>query len=238
MKNFGYLTNEEYHAIRDCLGLTQNEAADLHGLSRKETVQAWEWGKSTISTAACDKITATINKINDILEQIITDWEETQDDVFLITYDDEDYQRYIFGLGRELPNSVHKKLMYRAYVELKRLGAIAYIVKFNRASYAYFLAEKGRTDDIEQRYNWARWYRTNYFNVLPIEKEERRIATHTAEEMYFWLTDHPNIKGFDRYMDIVKFRMDGNNLTQVAQLLGVSRQRINKLWHDLDDMID
>lgn len=238
MKNYGYLTGEEYKALRKLLGFSQKEACDFHGLKRVESFQQWEWGKSTLSQPACDKITDLMNRINDLIEETITKWEETKEDVFLITYDDEDYQKYVFGLGRELPNSVHTMLQYRTYAELKRIGALAYIVKFNKSSYAFYLSENGITDSVENRFKWAKWYRLNYFNVLPVEKEERREVTHTLEDMYLWLTDHTSIRGFDRYMDIVKLRMEGNNLTQVAQLLGVSKQRINKMWHDLDDMID
>lgn len=238
MINYGYLTGEEYRALRKTLGLTQQEAIELHGINRTQTLKQWEWDKSTISIPACDKITELSNKINDLIEEVIVKWEQDKQDVFLITYDDDDYQKYIFGLGRNLPNNVHKMMTYRAYVELKRLGALAYIVKFNKISYAHYLAEFGSTDTPENRTSWAKWYRLNYFNVLPVEKEERREVIHTLEEMYFWLTDHPKLRGFDRYMDIVKLRMDGNNLTQVAQLLGVSKQRINKMWHDLDNMVE
>lgn len=238
MKNYGYLTGEEYLAIRKMLGLTQDEAAELHGLKRKETILWWENNKSTLSLPACDKITELSNKINDLIDEIKVKYEQDKQDVFLITYDDEDYQKYIFGLGRNLPNNVHKMMTYRAYVELRKIGALAYIVKFNKSSYAHYLAEFGATDTPENRTSWAKWYRLNYFNVLPVDKEERREVIHTLEEMYFWLTDHPKLRGFDRYMEIIKLRMDGNNLTQVAQLLGVSKQRINKMWHDLDNMVD
>lgn len=237
MKNYGYLTGEEYRAIRKILGLSQQEATELHGLKKKEGLQMWEWGKSTLSLPACDKITSLLNKMDDAIEEVVTKWESDKEDVFLITYDEDDYKRYIFGLGKDLPNSVHTMLIYRTYAELKRIGALAYIVKFNKASYAHYMSEFGVLDTPENRTKWAKWYRLNYFNVLPVEKEERRVTTHTAEEMYYWLTDHTSIRGFDRYMEIVKLRMDGNNLTQVAQILGVSRQRINKMWHDLDDKI-
>lgn len=236
MKNYGYLTGEEYRAIRKILGLSQQEATELHGLKKKEGLQMWEWGKSTLSLPACDKITALLNKMDDMIEQTVEQWEQTKEDVFLITYDEDDYKRYIFGLGKDLPNSVHTMLQYRTYAELKRIGALAYIVKFNKASYAHYMSEFGVLDTPENRTKWAKWYRLNYFNVLPVEKEERRVTNHTAEEMYYWLTDH-HIRGYERYMEIVKLRMDGNNLTQVAQILGVSRQRINKMWHDLDDKI-
>ena len=236
MKNYGYLTGEEYRAIRKILGLSQQEATELHGLKKKEGLQMWEWGKSTLSLPACDKITSLLNKMDDAIEEVVTKWESDKEDVFLITYDEEDYKRYIFGLGKDLPNSVHTMLIYRTYAELKRIGALAYIVKFNKASYAHYMSEFGVLDTPENRTKWAKWYRLNYFNVLPVEKEERRVTTHTAEEMYYWLTDH-HIRGYERYMEIVKLRMDGNNLTQVAQILGVSRQRINKMWHDLDDKL-
>lgn len=238
MINYGYLTGEEYRAIRELLGFSQQEAADFHGMAQKLTINQWEWNKNTVSRIACDAITNLINKINDKIEEIITKWENDKQDVFLITYNDEDYQKYTFGLGRELPNSVHTMMIYRAYIELKRIGALAYIVKFNKDSYAYFMADLGKVDTAESRNEWAKWYRLNYFNVLPPEKEERRATVHTADEMYLWLTDHPNIKNFKRYMDIVKLRMDGNNLTQVAQLLGITKQRVNQLWHDLDNMVD
>ena len=236
MKNYGYLTGEEYRAIRKLLGMTLEEAATLHGFNDDRTLKQWESNKTTTSLPACDKITELLNKIDDLIEQVVVKWESDKEDVFLITYDDDDYKKYIFGLGKDLPNSVHTMLIYRTYAELKRIGALAYIVKFNKASYAHYMSEFGVFDTPENRTKWAKWYRLNYFNVLPVEKEERREVTHTLEEMYFWLTDH-HIRGFDRYMDIVKLRMEGNNLTQVAQILGVSRQRINKMWHDLDDMI-
>lgn len=237
MKNYGYLTGEEYRAIRKILGLTLEETATLHGFLEDRTIKQWEAEKSTTSRPACDKITTLLNRINDLIEETIVQWESDKQDVFLITYDDDDYKKYIFGLGKDLPNNVHTMMIYRTYIELKRIGALAYIVKFNKASYAHYMSEFGTTDTPENRTKWAKWYRLNYFNVLPVEKEERRITTHTTEEMYLWLTDH-HIRGYDRYMDIVKLRMDGNNLTQVAQILGVSRQRINKMWHDLDDMLD
>lgn len=236
MKNYGYLTGEEYKAIRKMLGMNQQDAAEFHGLKRKETLVWWENNKATVSLPACDKITALLNKIDDAIEEVVVKWESDKEDVFLITYDEDDYKRYIFGLGKDLPNSVHTMLQYRTYAELKRIGALAYIVKFNKASYAHYMSEFGVLDTPENRTKWAKWYRLNYFNVLPVEKEERRVTTHTAEEMYYWLTDH-HIRGYERYMEIVKLRMDGNNLTQVAQILGVSRQRINKMWHDLDDKL-
>lgn len=237
MINYGYLTGEEYKALRKMLGFSQQEAADFHGMEQKLTINQWEWNKNTVSQRACDKITELMQKMDDMIEETITKWETDKQDVFLITYDDDDYKRYIFGLGQNLPNSVHTMLQYRTYAELKRIGALAYIVKFNKSSYAHYLSEFGTTDTPENRFKWAKWYRLNYFNVLPVEKEERREVTHSLEDMYLWLTDHTSIRGFDRYMDIVKLRMEGNNLTQVAQLLGVSKQRINKMWHDLDDMI-
>lgn len=237
MINYGYLTGEEYRAIREILGFSQTEAANFHGMKQSISINQWEWNKNTVSKIACDKITDLLNRINDLIEETIVQWESNKEDVFLITYDAEDYKRYIFGLGKDLPNNVHTMMIYRTYIELKRIGALAYIVKFSKASYAHYMSEFGTTDTPENRTKWAKWYRLNYFNVLPVEKEERRITTHTTEEMYLWLTDH-HIRGYDRYMDIVKLRMDGNNLTQVAQILGVSRQRINKMWHDLDEMLD
>ena len=238
MINYGYLTGEEYRAIREILGFSQAEAAEFHQIKQNVTINQWEWNKNTVSKIACDKITDLLNRINDLIEETIEKWESDKQDVFLITYNDDDYKRYIFGLGRDLPNSVHTMMIYRTYTELKRIGALAYIVKFNKASYAHYLSEYGATDTPESRANWAKWYRLNYFNVLPVEKEERRIATHTAEEMYLWLTDHPKISGYNRYMEIVKLRMDGNNITQVAQILGISKQRISKLWLDLDEKVD
>lgn len=239
MQNYGYLTNEEYRAIRKTLGFSQDEAASFHGIKRKETLVWWENGKSTISVPACEKITDFLNKTYEIIEDVINDWEKDKEqEVVFITYDDQDYRKYIFGLGRTLPNSVHTALMYRAYIELKRLGAKAYIVKFNKSSYAYFLTERGSEDTPEMREKWSVWYRFNYFNVLPEHKEERRITKHTTEQMFLYLINHPDIKGFKRYYDIVELRQQGNNLTQVAQILGVSKQRINKMWHDLDDMLD
>ena len=231
MKNYGYLTSEEYRAIRKTLGFSQQEVADFHGLSVDHTIKQWESGKSTTSYPACEKITHLLDLINDHIEEVIETWENDKQDVFLITYDEQDYKKQY-----NLSCSVYNAMIYRIYTELKRIGANAYIVKFNKSSYAYFMADNGLTDSPENRTKWAKWYRLNYFNVLPAEKEEKRVITHSLEEMYFYLTDHPKLS--PRYMEIVKLRMDGNNLTQVAQLLGVSRQRINDLWHKLDDMID
>ena len=238
MINYGYLTGEEYRAIRKTLGMSQQDACDFHKIRQTQSIKGWEWGKNTVSLQACDSITELLNKINDKIEEIIVKWEQDKQDVFLITYDEEDYQKYIFGLGRYIPNSVYTMMIYRAYVELKRIGALAYIVKFSRPSFAYFMADNGMTDTPENREKWAKWYRLNYFNVLPVEKEERRVVTHTLEQMYFWLSDHTKLRGYERYMDIIRLRMEGNNLTQIAQILGVSKQRINKMWHDLDDMVE
>lgn len=231
MQNYGYLTGEEYRAMRKLLGFTQAEALEFHGVQRTQTIKQWEWGKSTLSTAACDKITNLMNRINENIEQTIVDWENNQQDVYLITYDDEDYVKYIYGAGRGLPCNVHKMMNYRIYVELKRLGANAYIVKFNKPSYAYYLQENGQIDSPENRNDWAKWYRTNYFRVLPTEKEEKREQKHTLEDLY-WFTQTHDVKPI--CSRIVELRLDGNNFTQIAQILGVSRQYVNKIYNDLD----
>lgn len=52
----GYLSGLGYRAIRENLGLTQAEAAALHGLKGVLTIKRWEAGCSFISKVACDKI--------------------------------------------------------------------------------------------------------------------------------------------------------------------------------------
>lgn len=233
MKNFGYLTSEEYRALRKLLGFTQKEAMKFHGVSRDLTIKQWERGKSTTSTAACDKITSLMEKINDLIEEIITKWEKEQNEVFLITYDEEDYTKYIYGVGRNLPHNVHTMMIYRVYVELKRLGAKAYIVKFNKPSYAFFLQERGQMDSPENRNEWAAWYRTNYFRVIPEEKEEKREPKHTIEDLY-WYTQTHEVKPI--VAKIIELKLAENNFTQIAQALGVSRQYIYQLYRELDNL--
>lgn len=163
MSKRGYLTAEEYRAIRKILGMTLEEAAEFHRVQNIRTIARWEKGDSWVSELACDKIVGLFNKINTIIAEAISEYEKWSKkgdvDVVLIIYPDSCYKKFVAGIG-DLPNSVHKSMVSRLYSELKMRGIDVGIVEFNPQDYFTFLAKNGFRDGQDARAAWAGDYRS------------------------------------------------------------------------------
>ena len=162
MSKKGYLSAEEYRAIRTVLGLTQEEAQKLHKVQNRKTIQRWENGDSFVSELACDTIMSlfkTINaQVNETCDMIQEHFENLPEEEWqtsvLIVYPDSCYKQYIFGMG-DLPNSIHKTMVNRIYTEMNELGYPVGIITFNPQAYFTFLASNGLQDCHESRSAWA-----------------------------------------------------------------------------------
>jgi len=158
----GYLTAAEYKALRQTLGMTQQEAADFHRVQGVLTIKRWEKGTSWVSEIACDRIVELFNKINTTISAAVHEYEKSAQkgevDVVLIIYPDSCYQKFVVGIG-DLPNSVHKAMISRLYAELKKRGVKVGIVEFNPQDYFTFLAQNGFSDGQDVRAAWAVDYR-------------------------------------------------------------------------------
>lgn len=157
MSKKGYLTAEEYVAIRKTLGFTQEQLAEFHGVKSVRTIKRWEKGDSFISEIACDKIMSLFAQINAVIETAIEKWEDNPIAVVLIIYPDECYKKFVVGIG-DLPNSIHRTMIERVYCNLKSKGAEVDIVKFNPQVYMIWLADKGLKDSQDVRSMWASEY--------------------------------------------------------------------------------
>lgn len=162
MSKKGYLTAEEYRAIRSVLGFTQEEAKNFHKVQNIRTIQRWEAGTSFVSELACDKIMDLFKLINEqvntacdkIQEHFESVPEEHWQTSVLIVYPDACYKQYVFGIG-DLPNSIHKTMVNRIYTEMNELGYPVGIITFNPQAYFTFLAANGLKDSHESRAAWA-----------------------------------------------------------------------------------
>lgn len=163
MSKRGYLTAEEYRAIRQTLGMTLEEAAEFHRVQNIRTIARWEKGDSWVSELACDKITGLLEKINKTISETIEMAREVlkkgELEAVLIIYPDSCYKKFAVGFA-ELPNSVHKAMIVRTYTALKELGADTGIVEFNPQDYFTFLAKNGFRDGQDARAAWAGDYRS------------------------------------------------------------------------------
>lgn len=169
MSKKGYLTAEEYRAIRTALGFTQVEAQAFHRVQNVRTIKNWEKGTSFVSELACDKIVGLFKQVNKLVyatEDKITehfnsvpkkDWQTA----VLIQYPDSCYKQFVFDIG-DLPNSIHKKMIERIYTDLTEEGYPVGIIMFNAADYFTFLSANGLQDCHESRSAWATAaYRSN-----------------------------------------------------------------------------
>lgn len=162
MSKKGYLSAEEYRAIRSVLGFTQEEAKAFHKVQNIRTIQRWEAGTSFVSELACDKIMELFKLINEqvntacdkIEEHFESIPEEEWQTSVLIVYPDACYKQYVFGIG-DLPNSIHKTMVNRIYTEMNELGYPVGIITFNPQAYFTFLASNGLQDCHESRAAWA-----------------------------------------------------------------------------------
>jgi transcriptional regulator with XRE-family HTH domain len=157
MSKKGYLTAEEYVAIRKTLGFTQEQLVQFHGVQSVRTIKRWEKGDSFISEMACDKIMNLFTQINAVVETAIEKWEANPVPTTLIIYPDECYKKFVVGIG-DLPNSIHRAMIERVYCELVSRGADVDLVKFNPQIYMIWLANKGLKDGQDVRGMWAAEY--------------------------------------------------------------------------------
>lgn len=171
MAKSGYLTGQEYRAIRNLLGMTLHEAKEFHKVQNISTIKRWENGYSKVSELACDKITELLKKINWGIEQGISQYKslpedvQKQTEVVLIVYPDECFKKFVFGF-QDLPNSVHKTMIYRLYLCFKELGAEVGIVEFNPQDYFTFMAKNNYKDAPDIRSAWACDYRGRLVDKL------------------------------------------------------------------------
>lgn len=158
----GYLTAEEYKAIRKFLGLTQQEAAIFHKVQNIHTIKRWERGESWVSELACNKITDLLKKIQWSISQAIKQYQDfpykSELEVVLITYPERCLSRFVPNWG-DLPASVHNAMIVHTYTALKELGANVGIVEFNPQDYFTYLAANNMTDNQASRSAWAADYR-------------------------------------------------------------------------------
>ena len=162
MSKRGYLTAEEYRAIRTALGFTQQEAADFHRVQNIRTIIRWERGDSWVSELACDKIIGLFKRINTLVYAAEYKIRESFDNLprdewdvaVLIQYPDSCYKQFVFDIG-DLPNSIHKTMINRIYTDMTEEGYPVGIIMFNPADYFTFLSANGLQDCHESRSAWA-----------------------------------------------------------------------------------
>lgn len=157
MTKKGYLTPEEYTALRKLLGFTQAEAAEFHKVQNIRTIQRWEKGDSWVSEIACDKITRLYQKTQAVIDEAIKQWKKSKMPIVLIIYPESCYKQFVVGIG-DLPNGVHKAMIERLYFKLTELGADVDVVTFNYQMYINYLAERCLTDTQANRGAWAAEY--------------------------------------------------------------------------------
>lgn len=158
MSKSGYLTAEEYRAIRILLGMTLKEAKEFHRVQNVSTIKRWESGYSRVSELACDKITRLLEQINWVIDQAIQLYEANLDrgdlKVTLITYPDDCLTKFVSDWG-DLPPSVHHSMIFRTYINLKARGAKVGVVKFNPQDYFAYMASHNLKDCQSTRAAWA-----------------------------------------------------------------------------------
>jgi len=158
----GYLTAEEYRAIRTALGFTQEQAKEFHRVQNVRTIKNWEKGTSWVSELACDKILDLFKRINTLVYAAEDKIRDTFDNLprdewdvaVLIQYPDSCYKQFVFDIG-DLPNSVHKKMIERIYTDLTDDGYPVGIITFNPQDYFTFLSAQGLKDTQDARALWA-----------------------------------------------------------------------------------
>ena len=166
MTKKGYLTPQEYKAIRESLGFTQEEVADFHHLQSVRTIKKWERGDSYVSELACDKITSLLERVNWAIKEALKVYKDFQEkhpedeiEVTLIVYPEECYQKFAVGF-EDLPNNVHRAMVKRLYLALREMNIDTGIVLFNPQDYFTFLAVNNLTDNQASRGAWASDYRS------------------------------------------------------------------------------
>lgn len=115
----GYLSGTEYRAIRESLGLTQAEAAALHGLKGVLTIKRWEAGRSYISKAACDKIVSLCRKIYTEQEELFRSLKKKEEEIVL-TFP---------TAGGDFMASLERTKIKNLYVRLRYEGYCVRLVK-------------------------------------------------------------------------------------------------------------
>jgi transcriptional regulator with XRE-family HTH domain len=165
MTKKGYLTPQEYKAIRESLGFTQEEAADFHRVQNVRTIKRWENGSSYVSALACNKITELLTRINWAIKEALKVYQDFIDahpndelEVALIVYPEDCYKKFAVGF-EDLPNNVHRAMVKRLYLALREMNIDAGIVLFNPQDYFTFLAVNNLTDNQASRGAWATDYR-------------------------------------------------------------------------------
>lgn len=159
MAKSGYLTAQEYKALRELLGFTQEEAKEFHKVQNIRTIKRWESGYSRVSEIACDKIMDLAKKIDWSISQCIKiALEQDIKEAVLIVYPDSSYRKFAVGFSN-LPNSVHRAAVARTYAAMTNANIKCGIVEFNVQDYMAFLAANGLTDSQNSRSVWATDYR-------------------------------------------------------------------------------
>lgn len=162
MSKKGYLTAEEYRAIRTALGFTQEQAKEFHRLQNVRTIKNWEKGTSWVSELACDKIMALFTQINNLInateDKIVSFYNSLPKDKWqttvLIQYPDSCYKKFVLDIG-DLPNSIHKTMINRIYTDMTEDGYPVGLIMFNSQDYFTFLSANGLKDSHESRSAWA-----------------------------------------------------------------------------------
>lgn len=159
MSQKGYLTSDEYKALRQLLGFTQEQAKEFHKVQNIRTIKRWESGYSRVSELACDKITELSKKINWTINECLklADAPDVEE-VVLIVYPESCYKKFAAGF-EDLPNSVHRAAIARTYSGITQLGKKCGIVEFNPQDYFIFLSANNVKDSPAARSAWAAEYR-------------------------------------------------------------------------------
>ena len=155
MSKKGYLTAEEYRALRELLGFTQAEAAEFHKVQNMRTIRRWESGDSWVSELACDKISQLAIQIEQRINAGFEQWQKGKYPVTLLIYPDDCKMAIGF---EDLPNSVHRAMVYRLYAKIKEAGGEVSIVTFNPQLYMIWLAQHKLKDNQAHRGAWAAEY--------------------------------------------------------------------------------
>lgn len=144
------LTNEEYLTLRQYCGLSQQDAAEFHGIKNDKTIRRWEKGQSDVSEVASEKLLWLNSQIDMMVKAFINAIDENTNFTFL-TYSPEDID--MIPASHPIPPMAYNAAFRRLWLSLKEDNKPAHLVRMDRKKYIEWLA--GRKDSLEYRIKWA-----------------------------------------------------------------------------------
>ena len=166
------MTPQEYRALREACGLSQEDAREFHGIKNASSVAKWENGKSYISEMAEEKIKALNELIQKSVDNALIEFNNQTiqqgsppDVVVLVTYSDADFETFMPDMvAQGLPNGAHKAIVRRTYLALIAMEAKVAIVEMNKDDFLDFISANKMPDNKGTRSAWAVDYYTRFRN--------------------------------------------------------------------------